>query len=114
MSCGERLQRRASSEASVDVVPPLELVAFAHLPAKQHDATVAQRRKVHEAAFEILELHAERFQLGDRSRQVRQRDRISKPERNSATASFRSFGSLLSLVAILRDSAMRPLNLRDD
>ena len=36
-----QLQRGAASEARVDVVPPLQFVAFAHLPAEQHDATVA-------------------------------------------------------------------------
>ena len=36
------LQRRPAGEARVDVVPPLQFVAFAHLPAEQHDAAVAQ------------------------------------------------------------------------
>ena len=35
------LQRRAAREARVDVVPPLQFVAFAELPAKQDHASVA-------------------------------------------------------------------------
>lgn len=108
------LQRRAAGEACIDVVPPLEFVAFAHLPAEQHDAAVAQRGKVHEAAFEIFELHAERFQLADRTRQFSQRLRVSDTGRNTAAASFRSFGRFLRFIAKLRDSAVRLLNLPDD
>ena len=36
------LERSSAGEARVDVVPPLQFVAFAHLPAEQYDAAVAK------------------------------------------------------------------------
>ena len=53
LSCG--LKRRASGKAGVDIVPPLELVAFAQLPAEQDDAAIAQRRKIDQTTLEILD-----------------------------------------------------------
>jgi hypothetical protein len=38
----EGLKRRTTGEPGVDVVPPLQFVAFAQLPAEQHDAAVAE------------------------------------------------------------------------
>lgn len=38
----KRLERGAACEAGVDIVPPLEFVAFAELPAEQYDAAVAE------------------------------------------------------------------------
>jgi len=37
----ESLKWRPAGEARIDVVPPLQLVAFAELPAEQYDAPVA-------------------------------------------------------------------------
>jgi hypothetical protein len=48
------LKRRTSGESRVNVVPPLQFIAFAELPAQEHDASFAQRGKVDEAAFEVL------------------------------------------------------------
>ena len=45
MNANERrtdLERSASSEARINIMPPFEFVAFAELPAKQHDATVTE------------------------------------------------------------------------
>ena len=55
-SCGDRttalsevvdLQRGATSEACVYVVPPLKLVSFAELPAEQYDTTIPERREIY-------------------------------------------------------------------
>ncbi len=35
------LERLTASEACINVVPPFDAVAFAELPAEQHDASVA-------------------------------------------------------------------------
>ena len=62
-SCGDwqRLQRRhqflkrgAAGKACVYIVPPLELVSFAELPAEQDDTTITQRGEIYQAAFEIF------------------------------------------------------------
>ena len=39
---GSTLEWSAASEAGVYVVPPLELITFAELPAEQYDTTIAE------------------------------------------------------------------------
>jgi hypothetical protein len=108
------LQRCAAGEAGVDVVPPLEFVAFAHLPAEQDHAAVAQRGEVDQAAFEILELYAQNLQLRDPAGQVSQSSCVNDARANSAAAFFRCFRRFFRLVAIARDVAMRLLNFSDN
>jgi hypothetical protein len=50
----EGLKRRTTGEPGVDVVPPLQFVALAQLPAEQHDAAVAERWEIDQPALEVL------------------------------------------------------------
>jgi hypothetical protein len=59
------LKRCASGKAGFDIVPPFDLVTFTELPAKQHDAAIAQRGKVYETAAKVFELDTQSFQLPD-------------------------------------------------
>lgn len=52
--CGKVSERRAATEAGVDIVPPFEFIAFAELPAEQDDAAVAQGREIDQPALKIL------------------------------------------------------------
>ena len=57
------LEWLSSGEARLRVVPPFYLVAFAQMPAEQHDAAIAQGRKVYQTACVIFELYAQSFKL---------------------------------------------------
>ena len=57
------LQRLPAGESGFEVVPPLELIAFAGLPAKQDDATITHRRKIDQPALIVLQLHTHAFEL---------------------------------------------------
>jgi hypothetical protein len=52
--CGKLLEGGAAAESGIHVVPPLEFVAFAQLPTKQHDATVSQRREINQTTVKVL------------------------------------------------------------
>jgi hypothetical protein len=39
-ACGKVLKGCPATEAGVHVVPPLEFIAFAELPTKQHDPAI--------------------------------------------------------------------------
>lgn len=54
-----RLKPLPACKSGFEIVPPFDLVAFAHLPAEQHETVVAHRRKVDQPAFVIFELYAE-------------------------------------------------------
>jgi hypothetical protein len=48
------LKRRPASEAGIHVVPPFKLVSLAYLPAKKHDPTIPERRKIYQTSLEVL------------------------------------------------------------
>jgi hypothetical protein len=41
-----KLERLPAREASLDVVPPFQAVAFAQLPTEQDDSTISQGREI--------------------------------------------------------------------
>ena len=112
LSCG--LKRRAPGKAGIDVMPPLEFVAFAHLPAEQHDAAIAQRRKIDQTTLKILELNAERLQLSDLKCQFRESGRVRDTIGYPAATSLRGFRGLLRFVAENNEPAMSALDSAND
>jgi hypothetical protein len=84
------LEWLSSGEACVYVMPPLQFVAFAELPAEQHDPTVAQRRKVYEAARVVFHLNAQGFQLARSVGQPDQYSNIFWAAGHTAAALFRA------------------------
>src|SRR5215470_10365605 len=112
--CNLWLKWGAAGEAGVDVVPPLEFVAFAELPAEQHDTTVTQRRKIDQTTLEVLELNSKPFQFRELSRQFIQNGRIRDTVRKAAAASFGCVRGFLCFVAVARDLSMLALDLPND
>src|SRR6476660_1282054 len=58
------LKRLTSRETGFDLVPPLDPVGFAELPAEQNDASVTHARKVDKSASVVFELYAALMQVG--------------------------------------------------
>jgi hypothetical protein len=108
------LERRAAGEAGVDVVPPFEFVAFAHLPAQQDDPSVPERREVDQSALEVLQLDAKSFQFGHLRRELVQDMCIRYAIDDASAALFGGFRGFSGVVAIVREFSMGPLNLREN
>ena len=58
------LQRLASRESGIGVMPPFDLVAFTELPAEQHDPAASLCWKIDQAACVIFQLYACFIDLG--------------------------------------------------
>src|SRR5919112_91127 len=74
----------AAGEPGLDLVPPLQPVALAQLPAEQHHAPVAQAGEVYEPALVVFQLHAERFELARVLGQLRERRDIDRAADDAA------------------------------
>ena len=110
----EVLEWRATREARVNIVPPLQLVAFAELPAEEDDAPVSEGRKVDQTALKVLKLNAETLQFGELDRQFGQHGCIRGAFANSAATLFGGLGCLLRFVAVTTELSMCALNFRQN
>jgi hypothetical protein len=105
------LERLSSGEASVYIVPPFDLLAFAQLPAEQHDAAIAQGGKVYQPATVIFDLNAERVQLARERGKPQQQFNVSLAARHPAAAQL--FGGMPRGLAVGEQTPVRALD-RDD
>ncbi len=85
------LQWLASGESGFDIMPPLDFIAFTKLPAKQHNAPVAQARKIYQAARIIFDLHADSFHFAGEHSELCQHTRIGCAANYPAAATFGCF-----------------------
>jgi len=81
-----------ASEASVNVVPPFELITFARLPTEKHDAAVAHGRKIDQSLRIVFQLHAEALQLSGPQRQFNQEPGVLRTSSHSPAPVFGTFG----------------------
>ena len=58
------LQRLASRESGIGVMPPFDLVSFAELPTEKHDPPAPLCGKIDQAACVIFQLYARFIDLG--------------------------------------------------
>ena len=105
---------RAAGEPGIDVMPPFELVAFTHLPAQQDDAAVPERREIDQPALEVFQLHAKSFQLGHLHRELGQYLRVNDAVHDATAALFGGFRGHFGVVAIVSESSVGALNLREN
>src|SRR6185436_10015045 len=94
------LERRTSGETRVDIVPPLQFIALAKLPAQQHDAPLSQRGKVDQTALKVLELNAETFEFCELKCQFREDGGIRDAAGDSAATLFGGFRGFFDIVAV--------------
>ena len=94
------LQRLPARESGLEVMPPLELIAFARLPAKQDHATIAHRRKIDQTALIVLQLHSHAFKLVRAERKLCEELRILR-------AHFRSAATMLSALRGFSGSSLK-------
>ena len=59
----ERLEGLSAREASLDIVPPFDLITFIGLPAKKHDPAFPHGRKIDKSLPIILQLDSKAFQF---------------------------------------------------
>jgi hypothetical protein len=107
-------ERLSAGESGVNVVPPLDAVALAQLPAEQHDAPVAQGGKVYQPALVIFELHAERLKLACARSQREERGDIAATARHPASAKLRAFGGVPGRFPLRDDACVGRLNAFQD
>jgi hypothetical protein len=104
----------SSGKASFDIVPPFDVIAFAHLPAEQNDTPIAQGRKVNQAASVIFKLHAQGIKLARVCQEFDEKRYIAWAVRHSASALFRTFGCVLGGRLEEKNSAMSTLNTQQN
>src|SRR5687767_7338029 len=108
--CSLSSQRLSPGEAGFEVVPPLDALSFAALPAEEDDAPVAHGREVDEAALVVFDLHAEGFELARILGEVVEGLDVLGAARHSAAAELRALRSVARRLLLLGDVAVGALD----
>lgn len=100
------LQGLPSGEASVNIMPPGDLVALAPLPTKQDHSAFLHCGEIDQAASIIFDLNAERIQFLRTCGQTVQKHDVSRSFGHTSTAAFSSCRSQFGLLLQRRDRRM--------
>src|SRR5882724_95863 len=108
--CGKASKRSAATKSCVHIVPPFELIAFAELPAQQHNPAVSERGEIDQATIEILQLDTQAFQFRHFLSEVSEEGGVMRTIRHPAASLFCSFGSQLCITTVRPQASPRTLN----
>ena len=108
------LEGLSTRETGLDIVPPLDVVAFVSFPAQQNHPAVSHRWKINQSVVVVFQLNAERLKVTSSDGQIKQELRVVFAVWQTAATVFGSFGGVLSGFPKSAQSAMRALNFFHD
>ena len=107
-------KRLATGKTSFDIAPALELISLIGLPAEQHHATIAHRRKIDQTLLIVFELDSKALKLAGLCRQFDEQFRVTRTERHAAATMFGAGRGLPGRGLKSNQTPMRFLNRPDD
>ena len=108
------LERLPAGETGLDIVPPLDVVAFVSFPAQQNHAAVPHRWKINQSVIVVFQLNPKRLKVAGSHGQIKQELCVVFTIGQTSASVFGSFGGVLRGSLKSPQSPMRALNLFHD